>query len=160
MTLWYTSRQMAQPAASIGKKSRITSGKLVRDVLGGAKPKDARIIEAVTAGLPSAALEDLLSVGLTLDEIARVIGVSERTLQRKRVSGSVLDVAQSDRTVRLARILAEADVYIGEHRRALRWLRKPNWALGDRVPLDLLATEPGVEMVRQSLITIAYGGVA
>ncbi|HET9096647.1 MAG TPA: antitoxin Xre-like helix-turn-helix domain-containing protein, partial [Candidatus Baltobacteraceae bacterium] len=129
----------------------------MREILAGAPRSDNQIINAVTGGLPASALDDLLEAGLELAEIARVVGVSERTLQRKRGTAGTLDVAESDRTVRLARILAQADRYIGEHGKALRWLRTRNWALGDRVPLDLLATEPGVEMVRQSLVTIAYG---
>jgi len=134
----------------------------MREILSGGRTTDTQIIEAVSAGLPASALDDLLRAGLDLGEIARVVGVSERTLHRKRERGAAgfLDVAESDRAIRLARILAEADRYIGNHEKALRWLRTSNLALGDRVPLDLLATEPGVEMVRQSLVTIAYGGVA
>ena len=121
-----------------------------------------QLIDAVSAGLTAVALEDLLAAGLDIGEIARVIGISERTLQRKRERGAAarLDVAAGDRAVRLARILSEADRYIGDHENALRWLRTKNWGLGDRVPLHLIATEPGVEMVRQSLLAIAYGGVA
>lgn len=134
----------------------------MREILSGTHKSDTQIIDAVSGGLPASTLDDLLRAGLDLSEIARVVGVSERTLQRKRERGAAgsLDVAESDRTVRLARIMAEAIQYIGDHEKALRWLRTRNWALGDRVPLDLLATEPGVEMVRQSLVTIAYGGVA
>jgi putative toxin-antitoxin system antitoxin component (TIGR02293 family) len=144
-------------AAPVPKGRRI-----VREILRGASKTDTQIIDAVRWGLPASALEDLLRAGLELVEIARVVGVSERTLQRKRERGpsGSLDVAESDRTIRLARILAQADRCIGNHEKALHWLRTPNLALGDRVPLDLLATEPGAEMVRQSLVTIAYGGVA
>lgn len=148
--------------SSVRKAEAQHHRKFVRDILGGAHKSDTQIIDAVSGGLPAGVLDDLLRAGLELGEIARVVGVSERTLQRKRERGAAgsLDVAESDRTIRLARILGDADRYIGDRRRALRWLRTPNWALGDRVPLDLLATEPGVEMVRQSLVTIAYGGVA
>jgi putative toxin-antitoxin system antitoxin component (TIGR02293 family) len=150
------------PASSVRKAAIPKGRRIVREILRGASKTDTQIIDAVRRGLPAAALDDLLRAGLELSEIARVVGVSERTLHRKRERGAAgsLDVAESDRTIRLARILAQADRYIGNHEKALRWLRTPNLALGDRVPLDLLATEPGVEMVRQSLVTIAYGGVA
>jgi putative toxin-antitoxin system antitoxin component (TIGR02293 family) len=101
-----------------------------------------------------------LDTGLSEEEVAGIIGFSVRTLGRKRDRRVRLDVAEGDRAVRLARVLAEADLYIGARGRALHWLRSKNWALGGRTPLELLATEPGVEIVRQALATIAYGGVA
>jgi len=148
------------PVLANKTKAAFSSRRLVRDVLVGLTPSDEQIIRAVTSGLVSAVLDDLVDCGLSIDEIAGVVGVSKRTLHRKRASHVLLDVAESDRTIRLARIIADADTSIGDHTKALHWLRTPNWALGNAVPLHLLATEPGVEMVRQSLATIAFGGVA
>jgi putative toxin-antitoxin system antitoxin component (TIGR02293 family) len=133
---------------------------IVRDLLRQSHPTDDAIIESVGRGLPPSTLDDLLDAGLSDDEIAAVIGFSVRTLHRKRDRRVRLGVAEGDRAVRLARTLAEADRYIGARNRALHWLRTPNWSLGGRRPLDLLATEPGAEIVRQALVTIAYGGVA
>jgi putative toxin-antitoxin system antitoxin component (TIGR02293 family) len=133
---------------------------LIRDLLRHANPGDDTIIESVRRGLQPGSLDDLLGAGLSEVEVASVIGFSVRTLHRKRDRRVRLDVAEGDRAVRLARILAEADLSIGARSRALHWLRAKNWALGGRTPLELLATEPGVEMVRQALATIAYGGVA
>jgi putative toxin-antitoxin system antitoxin component (TIGR02293 family) len=132
----------------------------VRDLLRQSKPSDDAIIGAVQHGLAPSVLDELLDAGLTEEEVAGVIGFSVRTLHRKRDRSARLDVAEGDRAIRLARTLAEADLYIGNRSRALHWLRAKNWALGDRTPLALLATEPGLEMVRQALATIAYGGVA
>jgi putative toxin-antitoxin system antitoxin component (TIGR02293 family) len=133
---------------------------IVREVLANGRPSDEAIIEAVSRGLPPTILNELLDTGLSDEEIASVIGFSVRTLHRKRDRGVRLDVAEGDRAVRLARVVAEADAYVGARDRALRWLRTKNWALGGRAPLGLLATEPGTELVRQALATIAYGGVA
>ncbi len=142
--------------------SRVRRGarSLIRDLLRQSNPGDEAIIGAVQRGLPSAALEELLNAGLTEGEISGVIGFSVRTLHRKRDRSVKLDVAEGDRAVRLARTLADADRYIGNRERALRWLRSKVWTLGDRTPLELLSTEAGTEMVRQALATIAYGGVA
>jgi putative toxin-antitoxin system antitoxin component (TIGR02293 family) len=149
---------MSYPEVSSVKRGPPRS--LIRDLLRQGKPSDDAIIEAVGRGLPPSALEELLDAGLSEGEVAGVIGFSVRTLHRKRDRRVRLDVAEGDRAVRLARILAEADLYIGARGRALHWLRAKNWSLGGRTPLELLSTEPGVEMVRQALATIAYGGVA
>ncbi|HEY2555200.1 MAG TPA: antitoxin Xre-like helix-turn-helix domain-containing protein [Candidatus Cybelea sp.] len=133
---------------------------VVRELLRQSQPSDDVIIESVGRGLLPSALDDLLDAGLSDDEVAGVIGFSVRTLHRKRDRRVRLGVAEGDRAVRLARALADADRYIGARGRALRWLRAPNWSMGGRKPLDLLATEPGTELVRQALVRIAYGGVA
>ena len=146
--------------SEVSSVRRGTARSLVRELLRQSKPSDDAIIVAVQRGLPPSVLDELLDAGLTEDEVAGVIGFSVRTLHRKRDRSARLDVAEGDRAVRLARTLAEADLYIGNRSRALRWLRAKNWALGDRAPLALLATEPGLEIVRQALATIAYGGVA
>jgi len=149
---------MAYPERS--PVTRTSARSLIRDFFRQAKASDDAIIEAVRRGLPPSALDDLLDAGFSEEEVAGVIGFSVRTLHRKRERRVRLDVAEGDRAVRLARILAEADLYIGNRGHALHWLRASNWSLGGRTPLELLSTEPGVEMVRQALATIAYGGVA
>lgn len=146
--------------STVSSVRRGSSRSLIRDLLRHGKASDDAIIGAVRRGLPPSALEELLTAGLTESEIAGVIGFSVRTLHRKRDRSVRLDVAEGDRAVRLARTLADADRYVGNRERALRWLRSKVWALGDRTPLELLSTEPGTEMVRQALATIAYGGVA
>jgi putative toxin-antitoxin system antitoxin component (TIGR02293 family) len=133
---------------------------LVQSVLTGGAPAPMDVFTAVGEGLPVADLELLIEYGLTLGEIGNAIGVSQRTLLRKRMQKARLDVAESDRVMRLATLLADADRYIGDHSKALAWLRTPNWSLGNRLPLDMLSVDAGVALVRQVLVSIAYGGVA
>ena len=43
---------------------------------------------------------------------------------------------------------------------AIDWMRRPNRALGEVAPLELMDTEPGAVSVRQVLNAIATGGAA
>ena len=104
----------------------------------------------------------LLRFGLTQRETAVLLGVSERTLVRQLSAAKPderLSVAESDRLVRAARVLQFMPEAFDDVQKGLRWLRKPNLALGDRVPLELMQTEQGTLMVLRSLATIAYGGI-
>lgn len=56
-----------------------------------------------------------------------------------------------------ARILAMADEVFEDRRKAHRWLRKPNGALGSQIPLALLDTEEGGRVVEAVLGRIAHG---
>lgn len=116
---------------------------------------------AMREGLPVSSLRALRKAGFTIDEIARVIGTSSRTVMRHlRQRTRRLDVATSDRVVRLARVSLLASRYIGDSAKALTWLRSSNRYLGEATPLEMMQTEDGTQAVVQSLVSIAYGGVA
>lgn len=84
-------------------------------------------------------VETLLSYGLTSSEVAAL---------------------GSERLHDIANLLLDADRYIGDHEKALRWLRSSIWAMGNRTPLEVLAKDNGIAIVRLSLVAIAFGGVA
>ena len=107
----------------------------------------------------SVAWRPLESLGLTGAELARVVGISQRTMERKEAKSESLPVAEADRTMRLMRIASEAADALGDVERALAWLRSPSRFLGGKTPLKTIETEAGVALVRQSLGAIAYGGV-
>jgi putative toxin-antitoxin system antitoxin component (TIGR02293 family) len=60
----------------------------------------------------------------------------------------------------LARIVALAGEFLGGHERAIRWLKRPNRALGGIAPVAAIDTEPGARQVENVLGRIAYGGIS
>jgi putative toxin-antitoxin system antitoxin component (TIGR02293 family) len=87
-------------------------------------------------------LEELVAIGLPAEVVRRLAestGSSVKPLQVARV----------------ARIAALAISAMGH--RGLRWLREPKAALGDRVPLEMLGSDPGVRQVEQIIGRIEHG---
>lgn len=116
--------------------------------------------EAIRQGFPPAVVEELMRAsGLTLKELAAALDLSPRSLQRRRGTGRLARY-ESDRLYRLARIVALADEFLGDHARAVRWLKRPNRALGGIAPVDELDTELGARQVENILGRIAYGGIS
>jgi putative toxin-antitoxin system antitoxin component (TIGR02293 family) len=116
--------------------------------------------EAIREGFPPAVVGELMRAsGLTLKELANALDLSPRSLQRRRRSGRLARY-ESDRLYRLARIVAIANEYLGDHGRALDWLKHPNRALGGVAPLAAIDTEPGARQVENVLGRIAYGGIS
>ena len=118
------------------------------------------LVEAVRAGLPSSALDHLMDE-LTewVDsqaEVYRVVG-SVRTLQRKRAERTTLSADESDRLVRLARLLVRTEEALGDEEKAHRWLSRPNRALGGQRPLTLLDSDAGALAVERVLGRIEHG---
>jgi putative toxin-antitoxin system antitoxin component (TIGR02293 family) len=123
-----------------------------------ASERDLR--EAIREGFRPSVLEQLMRAsGLTLKDLAGALDLSPRSLQRRRGSGR-LTPYESDRLYRLARIVAIAGEYLGDHERGIRWLKHPNRALGGLAPIAALDTELGARQVEDVLGRIAYGGVS
>ena len=136
----------------------------IAEVLGGWKVLGKNVKNSddlarlVRKGLPAgsvAALAEKLAVGSTL--LSRKLGIPQRTLTRRLSQRSRLTAAESDRTVRFARVYAHAVNMIGDEEKAVEWLRTPNRALGGERPLDQLDTDPGARTVEDILGRIAYG---
>ena len=129
-----------------------------RKVLGKTIKKPDDLAELVRKGLPASSvteLADRLAVGSTV--LSGKLGIPQRTLTRRLSHGSRLTAAESDRTVRLARVYAHAVEMIGDDQKAGEWLRTANRALGGERPLDCLDTDPGTREVEDILGRIAYG---
>ena len=118
----------------------------------------SQLVELTRRGLPVTTLffvADDLSIQRTL--VARVLGISERTLSRRVASSSRLTAEESDRVVRMARVLASAKDTLGDKGKAARWMQTPNRALQGDKPFDRLDTDAGVRSVEEILGRIAYG---
>ena len=129
-----------------------------RKVLGKAIKKPDELARLVRKGLPAGsvtALAEKLDVGNTV--LSRKLGIPQRTLTRRLSQQSRLTAAESDRTVRVARVYANAVEMIGDEEKAVEWLRTPNRALGGERPLDQLDTDLGSRAVEDILGRIAYG---
>ncbi len=107
----------------------------------------------------SASILSELAIALSVDRkcVSELLHISERTLSRRLKGDAKLTADESDRAVRLARIVSFATEMIGDPGKAARWLQTPNRALEGHRPFDLLDTDTGVEAVRDLLGRIAYG---
>lgn len=138
----------------------------VLDELGG-KPVFGRALrnqtdlqEAIRAGFPKEVVQEVMrGAGLTLKELAVSLDLSPRSLQRRQREGRLARL-ESDRLYRLARIIALAKHFLGDEGIAIRWLKRPNRALGGKSPLESIDTEPGARAVENILGRIAFGGVS
>jgi putative toxin-antitoxin system antitoxin component (TIGR02293 family) len=128
--------------------------------LGRTLSSDRDLRDAIREGFRPCVVEELMQAsGLTLKELAGALDLSPRSLQRRRRTGR-LARHESDRLYRLARIVAIANEYLGDHERATRWLKHPNRALGGVPPCAAIDTEPGARQVENVLGRIAYGGIS
>jgi len=117
------------------------------------------IVDMIQQGLPSQSVFFLQNdLNLADEEYARTLGVSSKWLGRHRKTPKDhLDVNISDRLYRVARIFKLAEEVLEGKQAAFEWLHRPQTALNERVPLELLSTDAGVKEVEELLYRIEYG---
>ena len=115
------------------------------------------LLDAVARGLPTIAVDAVVHSGILSPEEADRLVIGRRALAARRARGQDLSRDESDRLARIARVNAISLEQFGNAEKAARWLRKPNRALGGRVPLDLLATGEGARVVEETIMRIAHG---
>jgi len=133
------------------------------DLLGGEAVLHARPrlnldwIPLVRRGLPSASVDTIVRLTrITQGELARALGIPERTLARRKREG-VLSPDESAKLVRFARVVERAESVFEGKEAALNWLRSPNAALGGEAPITLLDTDIGADSVLDALGRIEHG---
>jgi putative toxin-antitoxin system antitoxin component (TIGR02293 family) len=110
----------------------------------------------VARGLPKRALRSTVERALTNKaDVRRVMFrlVPEATFKR-RVR---LSRAESERTERLARVIAAAEYAWNNQEDAREWLARPHTELGRRSPLETAMTELGARQVEELLDRLVYG---
>ncbi len=123
-----------------------------------APPLDiTRATALVQKGLPWHEAEFLAeTLGVTLAELADLLGISEPTFFRRRKQKR-FPVAESDHIMRFARLWSLAlDVFENEVG-ARDWLKAPAFGLGGKTPLQVAKTETGAREVELLLQRIDYG---
>lgn len=161
----------------------------VTSVLGGEKELGEKVKRAIDfdalirKGMPWGVISHIKEEYNLPDEImAQIIGVSSRTIARRRKTGKVsmksphvivsgkprkgkanlaaverLSPVESDRVYRFARIIALAEDVFEDKEESLEWLKSPQHGLGGHIPFDMLQTDAGAREVEELLIRIDYG---
>ena len=109
----------------------------------------------IREGIPFERLQRFAEhLALTQEILTRVLGISERTLQRRKDTGR-LNPEESDRVERLLRVWRLAlRAFDGEEKDARAWLTTPKCALDGETPVEHLDTAPGARTVAEMLIVI------
>ena len=110
---------------------------------------------AIEQGIPAAWARSLETQGLTRDDIRRII--PDRTLDRRIAKGEMLKIEEADGLARLLRVVKAARDLFENDENADMFLRNPNPALGERIPIHMAQTDIGAREVETIIGRLAYG---
>jgi putative toxin-antitoxin system antitoxin component (TIGR02293 family) len=115
------------------------------------------LIRQIQKGLRFSELETLQhTIDMPFEQLAAKLAISRSTLQRRKAAGR-LSPDESDKVMRLSRLLEHATNVFGDVEKARAWLKFPQRGLGGAVPLDYAETEVGAREVDNLLGRIDYG---
>ena len=127
------------------------------DFSNGGSQGDKEVIEVLRQGFTIKSVQQVASwMGLTLEEMAQLLHISIRTLQRKSNKES-LGALVSERLLDLGRVLAFGVQTLDDLPPFQVWLRSPLPAIDGATPLSYLDTAVGCQMIIDILGRLAHG---
>ena len=127
-------------------------------VLGLKGLSNLELLNEVQAGLPASVFNRFAYMaGVSREALAKAVGVSLRTVQRRGEAGTNLDAVPSERLVRLADLYARASEVVGDDDLARQWMQTPRQVFGDKTPFELAGSELGAREVEDLLLRVEHG---
>lgn len=120
------------------------------------EPDSMQVITLIRNGVSGDSIIRLADlINIPKNDVYNLLNLKARTAQRQ-VSKN-LDADKSGHLVQITKILQRCVEVFDDLEKAKRWLKSPNYALGNQIPLNLLDTTEGIELVRDTLTRIEYG---
>jgi putative toxin-antitoxin system antitoxin component (TIGR02293 family) len=137
----------------------------VVDYLGGPRvlrkhPRSAaEVHDLIVIGLPGETIARVVdrTQHLNQQKVANALGISARTIQRRRVGSAKLSPEQGGKAWTFSELMVRAAAVLGGEREAERWFDTPALALDQRRPIDLLGSPVGAALVGELLGRMEYG---
>jgi putative toxin-antitoxin system antitoxin component (TIGR02293 family) len=88
------------------------------------------------------------------------LGLSLKTLQRYAQEDKSLTPREGEAILKLEALYKKGIEIFGNRDEFNSWLKEPEYGLGWQVPLELLSTSTGIDMIMEELLRIEFGATA
>ena len=119
------------------------------------------LVEDAGAGVPAGAVYELMNnTRLNKDFFAGILHISTKTLDRYRQGAKKLTPAGSEMVLKLFALFKKGEELFGTQEEFQKWIEKPAYGLGFRIPKAMIKTSSGIDLVMDELIRIEFGDLA
>ena len=130
-------------------------------LLGGSKAiklsNDFDVIKLARDGFSKRVLLALAKkISLNIQELAYILHISERTLQRYD-DDAIIKTEYAEKVVELARLYTRGEEVFGSMDKFKLWIKTPGYVFKGEAPVSLLDTSAGFDMVFRELGRIEHG---
>jgi putative toxin-antitoxin system antitoxin component (TIGR02293 family) len=131
-----------------------------KNVLRGNIASRMDLIELSSKGITKDAVLRLASsLSMSISEMAKLLPVTERTIQRYKRKQRFNRVV-SEQVLQIAEVTVRGVKVFGDRKKFLSWMKLPSPALGNRTPASLLRSRFGTEVVLDELGRIEHGVIS
>lgn len=117
-------------------------------------------LSAIKQGLKPKAIQDLIEItGATQSSIAHILDLTEPTLRKYIKAGKGLNTGLSEHIIQLFELFDKGMDTFGSLEEFKNWLPHQNISI-NAIPMDLLDTLTGINIIKSELIRIDYGVTA
>ena len=117
-----------------------------------------QVIERTRKGLPAQTIDFVAGLlALSRSALLDIVRIPLSTAERRLRIGESLTAEESDRIIRVAKILRKAVEVFGDEHQGKAWMTDSVSSLGGCSPLSLLDTIEGYDLVTNTLARIEYG---
>ncbi|WP_295672986.1 antitoxin Xre/MbcA/ParS toxin-binding domain-containing protein [uncultured Mucilaginibacter sp.] len=118
---------------------------------------DLDIIKLARQGFSKQVLMSLAKkISLNLQELAYILHISERTLQRYD-DNEIIKTEYAEKAVELARLYTRGEEVFGSIDKFKLWIKAPSLVFNGEAPVAMLDTSAGFDMVFKELGRIEHG---
>jgi putative toxin-antitoxin system antitoxin component (TIGR02293 family) len=119
------------------------------------------MVEEAAAGVPVSAIFDLIQLThLNKSFFAGMLNLSTKTLDRYHQGGKQLNPASGELILKIFSLFKKGEKIFGNTSEFQKWIEKPAYGLGYKVPKELMKTSAGIDLIMDELIRIEYGNLA
>lgn len=119
------------------------------------------IVLNAKSGLSTMAFYDIvLLTGIKKEELAEIFHTTMKTIMRYTQSNKNLDITASEQALKIIAMFKKGIVIFGDVDAFRRWLAKPLFGLGQQIPMQMLQTSGGIDLVTEELYRIEFGATA
>lgn len=150
-----TTSELSEPAVAYGMLNQTSLVGLLGSNY--AISTDFDLLNLARRGVSKKSLVNLAKqISLTIQELAGIMHISERTLQRY-TPATLIKTEHAEKAIELARLYQRGTEVFGTMDNFNDWMKTPNYTLNGEAPLSLLDTSIGFELILQTLGRIEYG---
>jgi len=123
---------------------------------------DLSIVRGANQGVSSMIFTELVEIsGINRNFLAEeVFDVSLKTMLRYQKERKKLNPRNSEIALKLLKLLNKGMEIFGTIDTFISWLNKPAFGLGEQIPIKLMNTNTGIDLIEEELIRIEFGALA
>lgn len=119
------------------------------------------LVNEAMEGVFASTFDDVVTLsGYNKKNIADIMDTSYKTYSRYKKERKRLDANQGERLLKLKALFSFGTEVFGSIRSFQAWLQKPAFGIGQVIPLQIIKTSTGIDLVMNEITNIAYGNLA